>query len=50
MANSVDPDQIAPVGAAVWSGSALFTKAYLYENGIYVVFQPCGVSMTASWC
>ena len=31
MANSVDPDQIAPVGA-VWSGSALFAQAYLSEN------------------
>ena len=31
MANSVDPDQTAPLGA-VWSGSALFTQAYLFEN------------------
>ena len=31
MANSVDPDQTAPLGA-VWSGSALFAKAYLSEN------------------
>ena len=31
MANSVDPDQTAPVGA-VWSGSALFAQAYLPEN------------------
>ena len=31
MANSVDPDQIAPPGA-VWSGSALFAQAYLSEN------------------
>ena len=29
MANSVDPDQTA---RAVWSGSALFTQAYLSEN------------------
>ena len=28
MANSVDPDQTAPLG----SGSALFAKAYLSEN------------------
>ena len=28
MANSVDPDQTAPLGA-VWSGSALFAQAYL---------------------
>ena len=31
MANSVDPDQTAPLGA-VWSGSALFAHAYLSEN------------------
>ena len=31
MTNSVDPDQTAPVGA-VWSGSALFSQAYLSEN------------------
>ena len=35
MANSVDPDQTAPLGKqcrAVWSGSALFAQAYLSEN------------------
>ena len=31
MANSVDPDQTAPLGA-VWSGFALFAQAYLSEN------------------
>ena len=31
MANSVDPDQTAPLGG-VWSGSALFAQAYLSEN------------------
>ena len=31
MANSVDPDQTAPLGA-VWSGSTLFAQAYLSEN------------------
>ena len=31
IANSVDPDQTAPVGA-VLSGSALFALAYLSEN------------------
>ena len=31
MANSVDPDQTAPLGA-VWSGSARFAQAYLSEN------------------
>ena len=31
MANSVDSDQTAPLGA-VWSGSALFAQAYLSEN------------------
>ena len=29
MANSVDPDQTAPLA---WSGSALFAQAYLSEN------------------
>ena len=31
IANSVDPDQSAPLGA-VWSGSTLFAQAYLSEN------------------
>ena len=31
MANSVDLDQTAPLGA-VWSGSALFAQAYLSEK------------------
>ena len=31
MANSVDPDQNAPLGA-VWSGSALFAQICLSEN------------------
>ena len=31
MANSIDPDQTAPLGA-VWSGSALFAQAYLSEK------------------
>ena len=31
MANSVDPDQTAPLGA-VWSGSILFAQTYLSEN------------------
>ena len=31
MANSVDPDQTAPL-EAVWFGSALFAQAYLSEK------------------
>ena len=31
IANSVDPDQTAPLGA-VWSGSALFAQNCLSEN------------------
>ena len=31
MANSVAPDQTAPLGA-IWSGSTLFVQAYLSEN------------------
>ena len=40
MANSVDPDQTAPLGA-VWFGSALFAQAYLSENlgSLWYVFE-----------
>ena len=31
MANNVDPDQTAPLGA-VWSGSTLFAQTYMSEN------------------
>ena len=31
IANSVDPDQTAPLGA-VWSGSSLFAQTCLSEN------------------
>ena len=31
IANSVDPDQTAPLGA-VWSVSALFAQTYLAKN------------------
>ena len=31
IANSVDPDQTAPLGS-VWSGSALFAQTYLSKN------------------
>ena len=31
IANSVDPDQTAPLGA-VWSESALFAQTYMSEN------------------
>ena len=34
VANSVDPDQTAPLGA-VWSGSALFAQVYLSENFLH---------------
>ena len=40
MANSVDPDQTAPLGA-VWSGSALFAQAYLSENLGSLRWYPC---------
>ena len=36
MANSADPDQIAPSGA-VWSGSALFAYAILSETLVYEI-------------
>ena len=47
-ANSVDPDQTAPLGA-VWSGSALFAQACLSENlGSlrYVWIVPSEISAT----
>ena len=43
MANSVDPDQTAPLGA-VWSGSALFAQTCLSENLgslLYVLIKCC---------
>ena len=44
MANSVDPDQTAPLGA-VWSGSALFAQACLSENlGSLRYLQPSSLS------
>ena len=47
MANSVDPDQTAPLGA-VWSGSALFAQAYLSENlgslRYFEIYLSCHVS------
>ena len=42
MANSVDPDQTAPLGA-VWSGSALFAQAYLSENLGSLRYNMCGL-------
>ena len=42
IANNVDPDKTAPLGA-VWSGSALFAQTYLSKNLRslrYVILQP----------
>ena len=36
MANSVDPDRTAP-SWAVWSGSALFAYAILWENLVFKI-------------
>ena len=47
MANSVDPDQTAPLGA-VLSGSSLFAQAYLSENLDHygsLNFEPCGFTI-----
>ena len=38
MANSVDPDQTAPIGA-VWSGSALLAYAILSQTKVYEIFR-----------
>ena len=48
MANSVDPDQTAPLGA-VWSGSALFAKTCLSENlGKLQYIQSCTLKSVIS--
>ena len=45
IANSVDPDQTAPLGA-VWSGSALFAQTYLSENLGSLRYVRVGLSVT----
>ena len=42
IANSVNPDQTAPLGA-VWSGSALFAQAWLSENSGKLRYYVSGV-------
>ena len=49
MANSVDPDQTAPVGP-VWSGSALFAQAYLSENVGTLRKSELGLQQVAQTC
>ena len=54
MANSVDPDQIAPLGA-VGSGSTLFAQPGLSENRIITVYGNIEMSHfmrkgTLGWC
>ena len=46
IANCVDPDQTAPLGA-VWSGSALLAQAYLSENlwSLQYEWIPCTILM-----
>ena len=44
IANSVDPDQTAPLGA-VWSGSALFAHTCLSENLRYVIIPTLAVKL-----
>ena len=49
MANSVDPDQTAPLGA-VWSGSALFAQTCLSKNlGSLRYFLPSYCPAPKSW-
>ena len=43
IANSVDPDQTAPLGA-VWSGSALFAQSCLSDNLGSLRYTRCNVS------
>ena len=47
MANSVDPDQAAPLGA-VWSGSALFAQPCLSENLGSLRYQDYGICLLMS--
>ena len=49
MANSVDPDQTAPL---VWSGSALFAKACLSENlgSLRYCYTPIVIKVTSKIC
>ena len=49
IANSVDPDQTAPLGA-VWSGSTLFAQTYLSENlgSLQYILQP-QTNATVNW-
>ena len=47
-ANSIDPDQTAPLGA-VWSGSALFAQTCLSENLGKLQFVCCCCSNSPIW-
>ena len=44
MANSVDPDQTAPLGA-VWSGSALFAYAIWSDTFVYEILGHLQLSL-----
>ena len=48
MANSVDPDQTAPLGA-VWFGSALFTHAILLVTFVYEILGHL-LDTVCNWC
>ena len=50
MANIVDPDQTAPLGA-VWSGSTLFSQAYLSENfgSLWYMYWADNIVLQISW-
>ena len=48
MANSVDPDQTAPLGA-VWSGSALFAQTCLSENLGTLRYDEIWNALESSW-
>ena len=45
MANSVDPDQTAPLGT-VWSGSTLYAQAYLSENWGSLQYSQTGIHLS----
>ena len=48
IANSVDPDQTAPLGA-VWSGSTLFAQTRLSENSVTLRYTVCQIIISASF-
>ena len=47
-ANSVEPDQTAPLGA-VWSGSILFAQSYFPENLGSLQYEQLSIFFLSFW-